>query len=118
MFRLSCETKSIILIHDRGNFARMSGAKLRFSPVHQELIQIPATPARNVPTHLQEKFDTDFSRLQIPDIEHPQFAHAMIEGLRHLLPDLCGWCRVQPKIRERTAEIRDVIVDTEATGAF
>ena len=117
MLRLALKIQAIILGQDGSDFRRVFIAEITRDLFFKQVISIRAIPRMRVPREFEKKFNVEFRRFQITDIEHPNFVRAVVKCLRHFFRDERGRRRAKPEIIARRAPIRNVIVNTRAAAA-
>ena len=112
MLRTTGKAEAVVILHDRSNLLREAWIEITRRPAHKKLAHIISFIALRITGHLEEELHPDLTRLDVPDIEHPELVCAILEGFVHLLPDQCRGRGVKPRVRGRRAvEPLNVIID-------
>ena len=106
------------LLHGRRQLSARLLAKLTAQPLLQMQPECRRVLPVDIPSHVQKQFQRIGSHLQLVYVDNPQSAHIVVVGGLHLVVDE-SWLRTtEPHIVERTAPIRQVVVDTATTAAL
>ena len=117
VLRLALKIQPVVFSEDGSDFSRVFIAEIARDLFLQQVVSVRAVPRMRIPREPEKKFRVEFRRLQIADVQQPNFVRAKIKCLRHLLRDERGRRGAEPEIIARRAPIRDVIINSRTAAA-
>ena len=112
------EVETVMLGQDRRGVRRDIGAERAGRPLADDGVDRLRACGRHVPRQSQEIVGGEFARLEIADIGDPHLPRAGIPGAAQFLADQRGRGGRQPQIRQRRAEIGEVVIDARSAGSL
>ena len=101
---------------DIGDLDRVRGTELTFRPPASVVGDFVLAQCSGIPRHAQEKFDWQFERLEVADVDDPQAGRAVLGGEGHLFGDFRERIGVDPLVSKRSAVHVDMVVNAEAAA--